>query len=107
MLTNYVRDTIKIEAYGKKELYDYAADFLAEKEFEIEEDADVILHVMCERLEDSELAEERPKKLLAELNKTLENMEHRCLQEVANEKVRTNVDSSNINLILATDFSNE
>ncbi len=107
MLTNYVKDTIKMEAYGKKELYEYAVDFLSEKEFQIEEDADDILHVMCERLENSELAEDRPKKLLEELNKTLENMEQRCLQEATNEEGRKNVDNSSINMILASDFSNE
>ena len=106
MLNSYVRGTIRIEAYGKKELYDYAVNFFNEKKFDLEEDADVMLELLCEELESKEVVEERPAKLLNSLEKTLENLERRGLQELVCEQGKQYMDDSNINRILASDFGN-
>lgn len=106
MLTNYIPETIKIEAYGKKELYDYALDFFAEKEFELEEDAEIILNLVCEELMEKEVAEERPVKLLERLEQTIENLERRGLEEVTGEKPGKSADDSSLNKIIAMDFGN-
>lgn len=106
MLTNYIQDTIKIEAYGKKELYDFAMDFFAEKKFELEEDAEIILNLVCEDLVEKEVAEERPVKLIEKLNETIENLEQRGLTEVVGEKSEKNADENSLSKIIATDFGN-
>ncbi len=107
MLSSYIKDIITIQAFGKTELYDYAADFFREREFELEEDADIMLQLICDELEGKELAEDRPTKLLKKLNETIENLERRGLQEVACEKSAKNLDDSNINIIYASDFGDE
>ncbi len=107
MLNSYIKDTINIQAFGKTELYDYAVDFFREKDFELEEDADIMLKLICDELEEKELVEDRPLKLLKKLHETMENLERRGLQEVACEKNAKSLDDSNINTIYASDFGDE
>ncbi len=104
MLTNYIKETVKVEDYGKEELYDYAVDFFTEKKFVLEEDAEIMLGVVCEEVVEREEADQRPEKLLEELGFVLAHLEQRGLQEVTNGK---DMDDSDINTIIASDFGNE